>query len=99
MTDERKRIEREALIVKIHAALGGNGWAYANWGSNELQDCREQLERVAEVLASDLERALARAEKAEAEAARLRAELALRGGSSGHWNIFWNNWRHSLQSS
>lgn len=37
----------EALIAKIHGALGGNGWAYTNYGGNELVDCRAELERVA----------------------------------------------------
>lgn len=49
--------DRESLIGKIHEALGGNGWAYMNYGGNELQDCRDRLERVADLLTAATERA------------------------------------------
>ncbi len=47
-------LTREELIKKIHEALGGNGWAYSNYGGDELKDCREQLEKVADLLSSDI---------------------------------------------
>ncbi len=41
---------REKLIIAIHAALGGNGQAYSNYGYDELNLCREELEAVADIL-------------------------------------------------
>lgn len=41
----------EAAILAIHEGLGGNGWAYSNYGGDELQDCRDDLERAARAAA------------------------------------------------
>ena len=69
MTAVLQENRKEALIVEIHKALGGNGWAYANYGGDELKDCREGLERVADLMLKDLARV-------EAERDELRARLA-----------------------
>jgi len=34
---------REAGIMAIHEALGGNGWAYTNYGGDELRSQRDEL--------------------------------------------------------
>jgi len=39
----------DAEIEALHEALGGDGWAYSNYGSNELKYCRDEL--IAGVLA------------------------------------------------
>lgn len=31
----------------IHQGLGGNGWAYSNYGNNEWVDCKDELFRAA----------------------------------------------------
>lgn len=36
--------ERERLIVALHEGLGGSGWAYSNYGGQELRDMRHALE-------------------------------------------------------
>ena len=43
-------LDREALILAIHNALGGNGWAYSNYGNDELVDCRDKLEAAANAI-------------------------------------------------
>jgi hypothetical protein len=45
MSDDAVLVER--LIVVIHEALGGDGWAYSDYNGNELERCRSQLERAA----------------------------------------------------
>lgn len=37
----------ELLILTIHMELGGDGWAYSNYGNNELISERENLENAA----------------------------------------------------
>lgn len=39
----------DAEIKALHEALGGDGWAYSNYGGNELSACRDEL--IAGVLA------------------------------------------------
>lgn len=35
------------LVQAIHEGLGGNGWAYSNYGGDELNLCRDKLEAAA----------------------------------------------------
>jgi len=42
-------MDREQLIRQIHRALGGNGWAYSNYGCDELTLRRDALESVADL--------------------------------------------------
>lgn len=42
----------DAQIEAVHEALGGNGWAYSNYGQNELRSHREDMERVVRALAA-----------------------------------------------
>ena len=37
----------ELLILIIHTELGGDGWAYSNYGGEELISERENLENAA----------------------------------------------------
>lgn len=41
--DERTK---ENLRKAVHEALGGNGWAYANFGNDELNDFSGRLDDV-----------------------------------------------------
>ncbi len=38
--------EREELRREIHNALGGNGWAYSDYGYNEIVSCVKELNAV-----------------------------------------------------
>lgn len=58
--------QRERLIQEVHDALGGDGWAYSNYGNNELVDMRDRLEKVVDVFAPLLARAEAADRLAEA---------------------------------
>jgi len=42
-TDE----QMEAVKKAIHDGLGGNGWAYSNYGHDELNNCSDMLEGAA----------------------------------------------------
>ena len=33
----------DRLALAIHEGLGGDGWAYINYGADELNDCHEEL--------------------------------------------------------
>lgn len=43
--------ELDRLVHVVHTALGGDGWAYSNYGMNELVSHREKLETVVGALA------------------------------------------------
>lgn len=45
--------EMDRLVSLVHEALGGNGWAYANYGNDELVSQRDGLEAVVRALRRD----------------------------------------------
>lgn len=46
--------ETDRLVKVVHEALGGNGWAYANYGNDELTSQRSRLEAVVQALTAEL---------------------------------------------
>lgn len=49
---EGKLTEMDRLVRIVHEALGGDGWAYSNYGMAELVTHRAELEAVVTALAS-----------------------------------------------
>ena len=53
MSDADKLIE--AVARAIHDGLGGNGWAYTNYGGDELKTNKSELEEAARAALSAIE--------------------------------------------
>jgi hypothetical protein len=45
-------MEKEQIAKLVHEALGGNGWAYTNYGGNELESRMDELFAVADIVQS-----------------------------------------------
>lgn len=51
----------EELARAIHDGLGGNGWAYMNYGGDEFNSCRENLDSAARAILPIIKREVAKA--------------------------------------
>lgn len=59
---------KDQLVCLIHDALGGNGWAYLNYGGDELTSQRQLLEAVADLIITEVAAELRETRAALAEA-------------------------------